>query len=409
MLTLGAAPASAAPRHVPGQLIVTFEEGTKAEARAAAHRRAGGQVADRIERINADVVRVGAGNEDSSLARYRAEDRVRVAELDVVVTALHDDLSVSPTNDPYLAREWGLQNDALTVQPPDTSPRHDADIDAPGAWGQATGTGTKIAILDTGIDLNHEEFPRPNKVVVDKNFSASRTAEDKYGHGTHVAGTAGAPANNAKGVAGVAYDAKLLNVKVLGDNGSGSCSSIANGIIWSADQAADVINMSLGGGACSAEESAVNYAWSKGVVLAAAAGNSNSSNPSCPACYENTLAVAATDNGDYKASFSNYGSWVDVAAPGVKVFSTFPNHRNRIGKTNYDYGSGTSMATPHVAGAAALIQQQLGAAKTNTEVRSRIENFGDHISETDAYWSAKRLNACNAVSGQSATCSLSRE
>jgi thermitase len=377
---------SAQTRHIPGTLIVTFDRGTDAEARSAIHRRAGGRLEDRIAAINADVVRVPSGGEAPALNRYRAQAAVQVAERDVVRQPLHDNLAAAPTNDPFVLREWGLQNDALSVQPPDTFPRHDAD---------------------SGIDLNHEEFPRPAKVVADRNFTNSKTTDDRYGHGTHVAGTAAAPANNGKGVAGVAHEAKLLNGKVLNDSGMGSCSAIANGITWAGDPSrgdADVINLSLGGAACSAEKNAVDYAWGKGVVVAAAAGNSNSTSPSCPACYENSIAVAATDNGDYKASFSNYGNWVDVAAPGVKVFSTFPNHRNRIGKTNYDYGSGTSMATPHVAGVAALVRQSIS---TNTEVRTRIQDFADDVPETTLYWTAGRLNACNAVSGPD-SCDLNR-
>ncbi len=403
-ITLLAAPSAVAADFVPGRVIVTFDAGVSQSARTDAHARAGGHVVDRIPAIRADVVRVGAGNEAGALARYRERSAVEVAERDEVVTALSDDCAADSTacytpSDPYYTREWGLQNDAFTLQP-DASFDHDADIDAPYAWQVTRGSSaTRIAILDSGIDQNHEDLAA--KIVANRNFSSSRTVDDRYGHGTHVAGTAAALSDNGRGVAGVALNAALMNVKVLGDNGSGSCSAIANGMTWAADNGAQVINMSLGGGACAAEENAVNYAWNRGVLLAAAAGNSGAETVSCPACYANTIAVAATDNDDLRADFSNYGPGVDVAAPGKHVFSTFPNHRNRIGKRNYDYGSGTSMAAPHVAGAAGLIwstvSDSAGDGALNDEVRSRIETYADNIPGTGTLWSAGRLNACRAA------------
>ncbi len=390
---------------------MTFEPGAGAGERAAAHRRAGSSVEDRVAAINADVVHVGAGNEAAALRRYRAEASVRVAERDVLRTALTDDCPAGSTNclvpsDPDFRREWGLQNDASTIQP-DSTFDHDADIDAPFAWQLTQGSAaTKVAILDTGIDQNHEDLAA--KIVAQANFTGSKTVDDKYGHGTHVAGTAAAITNNGKGVAGVGFNASLMNGKVLSDNGFGSCSGVANGITWAADNGAHVINMSLGGGGCSAEESAVNYAWGKGVLVAAAAGNGGAETVSCPACYANSIAVAATDNSDLKASFSNYGPGVDVAAPGVDVWSSFPNHRNRMGKRNYGYGSGTSMATPHVAGAAALIWSITtdagGEGKKNDDVRARIETYADDIPGTGTFWSAGRLNACRAAAADVSAC-----
>lgn len=404
------APAAAARDHVPGQVIVTFEDGSGPSERANAHARAGGRPTDRIEQINADVVHVGAGNEAAALRAYRSDRRVDVAERDIVVTALDDDCPSSSSlcfvpSDAHYGLEWGLQNDLFTTQP-DAGFVHDADIDAPWAWRHTHGSaGTQVAILDTGIDQDHEDLAA--KIVANRNFTSSKGVDDKYGHGTHVAGTAAAITDNGKGVAGVGFDATLMNVKVLSDNGMGSCSAIANGITWAADNGAEVINMSLGGGACSAEERAVNYAWGKGVLLAAAAGNSGAQTVSCPACYANTIAVAATDNGDLKADFSNYGPGVDVAAPGDDIHSTFPNHRNRIGKRNYGYGSGTSMAAPHVAGAAALLWSSVsdsGAAGLNDDVRARIEAYADPIAGTGTLWSAGRLNACRALLASSADC-----
>jgi hypothetical protein len=166
-----------------------------------------------------------------------------------------------------------------------------------------------------------------------------------------------------------------------------------------------VINMSLGGYIKSRTlESAVNYAWNQGAVLAAAAGNDGTTRKLYPAAYSNCIAVAATDNDDQRVDepgwwASNYGDWVDVAAPGLYVYSTFPNHPYYIDKSlNYDYGSGTSMSTPFVSGLAALVWDTEHGI-SNSAVRDRIETTADPIPGTGTYWIYGRINACNAVGG----------
>jgi uncharacterized protein YkwD len=212
-----------------------------------------------------------------------------------------------------------------------------------------------------------------------------------------VAGIAAARTNNGIGVAGVAYDASLMNVKVLGDNGTGYYSSIAQGIIWATDNGANVINMSLGGGSGSATlQQAIDYAWGKGVVVVAAAGNSGTTSPSYPAYYNNVMAVAATNAGDQLYTFSNRGSWVDVAAPG-SALSTYPNNR-------YATMSGTSMASPFVAGLAGLMSavtaDSNGNGRKNDEIRAAIENTTDSIGTAIAHG---RINAYKAVTGSPAS------
>jgi thermitase len=216
-------------KYVPRELIVTFDGAAGAGERAAAHRAAGARVMDRIPQINADVVRVAAGREDAALRRYGDEEAVATAERDVVLRALLDDCGSTssscfvPSDSDY-RREWGLQNDAFTVQP-GTTFVHDADIDAPYAWQVTKGSSaTRIAVLDTGTDRNHEDLAA--KVVRRTKFVTGQP-DDKRGHGTHVAGTAAAITDNALGVAGVGFNASLLSVKVLGDAGLGSCSSTA--------------------------------------------------------------------------------------------------------------------------------------------------------------------------------------
>ena len=193
-----------------------------------------------------------------------------------------------------------------------------------------------------------------------------------------------------------------MNVKVLGDNGYGAYSWIADGIIWAANNGADVINLSLGGSRRSNTlKSAVNYAWREGVVIVAAAGNDANPSKTYPAYYTNCIAVAATNNNDVRASFSSYGSWVDVAAPGENIYSTFPNHdfylQTVYGRSqNYDFGSGTSMSTPYVAGIAALVWTT-GCGTSAQSVRDQIERTADPVSGTGSYWTWGRVNAHSAV------------
>jgi hypothetical protein len=233
------------------------------------------------------------------------------------------------------------------------------------------------------------------KLISNINLTNFGTPDDVYGHGTHVAGIAAAITNNGLGVAGLGYSSTIMNVKVLDDNGMGAYSWIVSGIIWATDNGAEIINMSLGAPYdSSALEDAINYAWSKGVVVVAAAGNNGDTVPMYPAYYTNCLAVAATDTGDARASWSNYGDWVDVAAPGLSIYSTLKN-------SSYGYMSGTSMAAPHVAGLAALLFTMMadtnGDGKLNDEVRSRIEATCDDIGISGVGYG--RINAAQAVGG----------
>ncbi len=250
-------------------------------------------------------------------------------------------------------------------------------VQAPQAWDITKGSqNVIIAILDTGIDVNHPDLA--GKVVSSVNFTDSSTPyANGQSHATHVAGIAAAITNNGVGIAGLGRNSSLMNVKVLGDNGYGYYSWIAQGIIWAADHGADVINLSLGGSTASATlENAVNYAWSKGVVVVAAAGNNGSTTPFYPADYTNCISVAATDYNDALASWSNHGSWVDVAAPGVSIYSCIPG-------SQYGYMSGTSMASPHVAGLCGLVfsvaSDTNGNGRINDEVKSAIEASCDKV------------------------------
>jgi thermitase len=374
---------------VPGEVLVKFRPGTPGQAIADAHRQNGGRVREEIPGIDVQVVLVPPGQERARAAAYARNPNVLFAEPNGLWQA------VAIPDDPRFGEQWGLHN---TGQNGGTA---DADIDAPEAWESTRGsTDIVIAILDTGIDQSHEDLKV--KLAGNLNFSGSKTVDDRYGHGTHVAGIAAAVTNNSLGVAGTCPACRLLNVKVLNDNGSGSWSGIANGIVAAADGGAKVINLSLGGySASSTVAAAVDYAWGKGAVLVAAAGNDNTSSQLYPAAYDEVIAVAATDNKDQKASFSNYGNWVDIGAPGVSILSTAPDHPNRIwGRgVKYAYGSGTSMATPFVSGVAGLVWAT-GACTTNSCVRTAVEGNVDTPSGLSGWWPrGGRLNACRAVGG----------
>ena len=384
---LGSTSAQAPTEFAAGEILVKFKPGTSAQAIADAHRQNGGRVKEVIPGIEVQVVSVPAGQEQARVAAYARNPHVLFAEINGLYYA------IGTPNDPRVGEQWQYNNIGQT------GGTDDADIDAFEAWDVTIGSNTvTIAVLDSGIDQSHEDLK--SKIAQNVNFTTSRTADDKYGHGTHVAGSAAAITNNSIGVAGTCPGCLLYNVKVLGDNGAGFTSWIAKGIVWAADHGARVINMSLGGGASSTLESAVNYAWNKGVVLVAAAGNNNTSDPLYPAFYTNVIAVAATDHNDAKASFSNYGNWVDVAAPGVSILSTAPDHKNRIWGSGVKYAtsSGTSMATPHVAGVAGLVWSR-GLCTNNTCVRAQVETTADPISGTGSYWIYGRVNACKAVGG----------
>lgn len=363
------------------RILVQMRPALPEDERLKFHRLMGVAQISTIERTNVDILRVEKGHVEQKIAELSRDPRVVFAEPDYIARVL------GLTNDPGILNnlQWGMYK-----------------VKAAGvgdsAWNYSKGDGVKVAILDTGIDQDHEDLV--GKVQDNKNCTDSPTVDDLYGHGTHVAGIVAASTNNSLGVAGLGYNATLMNVKVLDDSGSGYYSWITNCITWAADNGARVINMSLGGPSKSKTlENAINYAWSKGVVIVAAAGNSGNTSPTYPGYYTNVIAVAATDSNDKKASWSSFGRWVDVAAPGVSIYSTFPNHRYTINKKlGYDYASGTSMATPHVAGLAALVWAT-SYGTNNSNVRRQIENTADKISGTGKYWAYGRINALAAVTG----------
>ena len=237
-------------------------------------------------------------------------------------------------------------NDPALVYGPQT-------VEAEAAWDITTGAaGVTVAILDSGVSGGHEDLT--GRVLTGYDFvNDDNDPADDHGHGTHVAGIAAGTAGNTLGMAGIAQ-VDVLPVKVLDQNNTGTWADIADGITYAADNGADVINLSLGGYTNSATlESAVDYAYDAGIPMVAAAGNGANSNPFYPAYYTETLAIAATTGSDTRWSLSNYGTQIDMSAPGDTIWSTDWTSGNPT--TGYKSRSGTSQAVPHVTGAAALL------------------------------------------------------
>ncbi len=264
-------------------------------------------------------------------------------------------------------------------------------IAAPQAWQTTTGSSEiTVAVLDTGIDGSHRDLS--SKITGSIDFSGSSSDSDVNGHGTHIAGII-AGGNQANSI-GVAPRTSLLNIKVAGDEGSSTLVCLTNGIRWAADNGADVINISLTFQKQNEElKQAIDYAWERGCVIVAAAGNAPSGVTVYPAACPNVIAVSAADAGDEITRWSNRADWVQVAAPGVEIYSTLPGG-------NYGYMSGTSQATAMVSGEAALLftvaKDVNGNGRLNDEIVDLLKNSGDVLSNAPDV-KIGRINVLKAV------------
>ncbi|MDH2885327.1 S8 family peptidase [Bacillus cytotoxicus] len=358
-----AAPSS--NEYVPNQIIVKFKDNTSLSKSQEFHKSVGAEVVSKDDVLGFEVVKFTKGTVKDKIKMYQNNPNVEYAEPNYYFYAFWT------PNDPYFNNQYGL----LKIQ-------------APQAWGaQRSDPGVKIAIIDTGVQGNHPDLS--SKVIYGYDYvDNDGQSDDGNGHGTHCAGIAGAITNNNIGIAGVAPQSSLYAVRVLDNQGSGTLDAVAKGIRESADAGAKVISLSLGatnGG--TALQQAVQYAWNKGAVIVAAAGNDGNTRPNYPAYYSEVIAVASTDQNDQKSYFSNYGSWVDVAAPGSSIYSTYKG-------STYRSLSGTSMATPHVAGVAGLLANQ---GYTNVQIRQIMETTADKVPGTGTYWKNGRVNANKAV------------
>jgi len=285
--------------------------------------------------------------------------------------------------------------------PPDDSlyatSQHDFPlIGVPGAWTLTTGAPSVIVgLLDTGYEKAHPDLAAIPIVAPYNARTGTTTITDVYGHGTHVAGTIAAQANNAMGVAGLAPGIRIMPVKVMDNNGQGYWSDFLEGVDWARTHGASIINLSLGGTLTSSQAAAFqptfDAAYQAGVLVVAAAGNNNRNEPFYPASFAHVISVAATTNSDTKASFSNFGPAVDLSAPGTSIMSTYPGG-------TYKLMSGTSMATPHVVGLAALIRSY-HPTYTVDEVETAMELNAVDLGTAgrDDYFGFGRIQADQAV------------
>jgi thermitase len=376
-----AVPATAsAASYDPDQVIVKPKAGVALEALGL------GQVLGSIYGTTAKVVAV-SGDPAAVAARLNRSPLVDYAEPDYVLRA-----DATP-NDPRFGELYGMQK----ISAP-------AGWDAAGLGGFPSTGGAKVGIVDTGIQTAHEDLAGKQANCAQSRgvlpvFAGSireGSCADDNGHGTHVAGTISGNANNAKGVAGVAFNSPLAICRALGGPlGSGNTSDVANCIRWTKDKGAKVISMSLGGGSSTTLQQAVDYAWAGGgaggAVLVAAAGNDGDATLDDPAACPNVVSVAATDQNDARASFSNANADVEVAAPGVDILSTYNNG-------GYSSLSGTSMATPHVAGVTAIIWNKYPTAAAST-IRSKLAASVDDLGAAgrDANFGYGRVNLVKAA------------
>src|SRR5882724_4714384 len=322
-----------------------------------------------IEQSNDDALNLaysGAEPLGRLMARLKQEPSVESVALDYVMQAMF------VPNDPYYSTPYPTSKYGNISQ---WAPQF---IGAEQGWDTTLGDPSIIiAIVDTGIDANHPDLA--GKVVLTKNYIKGERASDSFGHGTHVAGIAAATINNGTGTAGICGLCSLMSVKVLGADGFGMTSDVASGIAYATDHGARVINLSLGSSSrTTIIRDALDYALSNNALPVVAMGNANSDYVGDLAYWYSALSVGAVDRQGAKASFSNFGLQTDVTAPGVAVLSTMPTYPVTLNtqygyKTNYDALSGTSMATPVVAGLAGLLLSR-NPSLTATQVKGMIES-----------------------------------
>lgn len=383
----------------PKRVIVTFNHAVNEDARAALLN-FGGRVLKELPLVNGAAVLLP---NEAAVNNVGALAGVRSVEPDVQVFALYH----RPGHDKGAPGGGG---DDGSTQPAQTLEWGADRIDVELVWGESAGAGINVAIVDTGIDLDHRDLNVVRAVDCTRgpNCDKGGSGDDDNGHGTHVAGIVAA-LNNTIGVVGVAPKASLFAVKVLNSQGSGFLSDVIEGIGWAVDNGADVVNMSLGTGSdIRAFHDAVDAAYVAGVVLVAAAGNSGDGDGSTnevvyPAKYSSVIAVAATASDDSTPTWSSEGKEVELAAPGVSIRSTWNDGL-------YKTISGTSMAAPHAAGTVALVlatavqalyDADLDGVWDPAEVRAALQAAADDLGTAghDNFYGYGLLDAEESVTG----------
>ena len=355
--------------YFPGELLVKFKPGVTIDEVQSVNRRFGISGIRNGFKNFYQIITVAEGREEELARAYSQRPEVEYAEPN------YYRFLCAPPDDPLFDRQW-----------------HFPLINLPDAWEVNRGSGVTVAVVDTGVNpfgfdgFGSRMLPGYNAIL------KIPGGIDFNSHGTHVAGTIGQETNNATGVAGIAYEAEILPVKVMLFLGFGLDSWIIDGIIWAADNGADIINLSLGGSADSeAFEDAINYAYQKGITVVAAAGNDGENGVLYPAAFENCIAVGAVRYDKERTYYSNYGDALDLVAPGGDK-NEDQNSDGRVDGVlqetfwflgigwNYWYSTGTSMASPHVAGVAALVQSlhpDYGPDEIRQALQDTAEDLGD--------------------------------
>ena len=396
-----------APRYVPGEIVVKFKPGIDPNAIDRLNQNQKVSVLETNNTLGFMRLKTPAGKSvEDMVAIYSRNPDVEYAEPNFIVTA-----HMVP-NDPYYhPYQWHLDNSTY------------GGINMETAWDISTGSSSVIvAVLDTGVayedydiylqarDLAGTTFVPGYDFINDDNHP-----NDDHSHGTHVTGTIAQTTNNSYGVAGVAFQTAIMPVKVLSSSGGGTDTTVANGIQYAADNGAKVINMSLGGPSPSSVlEDAVEYAYSNGVTIVAATGNNGAEAVGYPAAYEECIAVGATRYDEAIAYYSNYGQEIDLVAPGGDVTVDQNGDGNPDGVLqetinpnthdpkdfNFWFFQGTSMATPHVSGVAALVIAKYGDIGPDN-VRQKLQTTAEDHGATgwDKYYGWGIVDAHKAISG----------
>ena len=355
--------------HMPGELLLMTDDDAEDEDVQDIISAHGASLITSMPQIGVHHIAVPPEAIDAVANALANNPRIKFVEKNFIAE------SVLVPNDPGYASQWHL-------------PR----ISAPGAWDISKGSSSvSIAVIDSGVDPTHPDLAA--KLTPGYNFLGGNTdTHDVYGHGTAVAGTAAALTDDGIGVAALAWNNSIMPLVVLNSSNVATYADMASAINYAADHGAKVINLSLGGTSSSSTlQNAVNYAWSKGAVIVAAAGNNSSSANFYPASLVNVMAVSATDGNDNLASFSNFGSWIAVAAPGTTIYTT-----NNGG--GYGTWQGTSFSAPQVSALAALIFSRNGTL-SNQQVVDLIKSNADDLGAAgfDPSYGNGRINAYRAL------------